>query len=507
MKKLKIHTHPKFLIAIVFLVFLFQSLIFYDPDFWWHIKVGELITKMGFPRTDPFSYTMATFPVVSHEWSIDVLLNVFYVNNTYWLLAIIFSAIALSAIFLAFKTAKLFISIPKGFSLYSTSIFLISSAGIVSYMGVRPQVLSWLFLSGLLYFLNWVLLKKKIKYLFILPFGFLLWANIHGSFAAGLIALAIFSLGYIIRTRELNIALAFASILSLCATLINPYGLEVWREVCSSVLDSSLRWRVQEWQPAVFSFNIALICLIAFSASFLYRYHRKFLLEEKLLYIFFLTQAISSTRHVPLWTIITIPVLLKGGAYLFYEVKKIKGSAPRLIVASKIIFVIFCIVFIVNSTTSMYKFGRISINNYYPTKAVEYLEQNSPVGNLFSEYAWGGYLIWSYPDKKVFIDGRMPSWRWNANITGETNNAMDDYIDLISGKLHHKKLFEKYNITTVLWPKLEASRELGQTSIWDSFQKSLGGGEPYYFNLAKDLERNNWRKVYEDDVAVIYSRE
>jgi len=42
---------------------------------------------------------------------------------------------------------------------------------------------------------------------------------------------------------------------------------------------------------------------------------------------------------------------------------------------------------------------------------------NNSVVKVFNTYHWGGYLIYTYPNAKVFVDGRMPAW---INEDGES---------------------------------------------------------------------------------------
>jgi len=42
----------------------------------------------------------------------------------------------------------------------------------------------------------------------------------------------------------------------------------------------------------------------------------------------------------------------------------------------------------------------------YPEKASEFLAREGIEGRLFNEVAFGGYLIWRFPGRGVFIDGR-----------------------------------------------------------------------------------------------------
>ena len=81
----------------------------------------------------------------------------------------------------------------------------------------------------------------------------------------------------------------------------------------------------------------------------------------------------------------------------------------------------------------------------YPEKIAAYLELNPCQGNIFNDYNYGGYLIWKLPSQKVFIDGRMPSWKqYNVDYFGLYDNT-------IKSTTTRAYVFSKYNIRCVLW--------------------------------------------------------
>ena len=49
-------------------------------------------------------------------------------------------------------------------------------------------------------------------------------------------------------------------------------------------------------------------------------------------------------------------------------------------------------------------------------------------GRSFSEYSWGGYLVWHLPEDKVFVDGRTDLFgdeiigEWRQVVQAEENN-------------------------------------------------------------------------------------
>lgn len=61
-------------LIIIWGMFLAIGVFRLDPDFGWHVKMGEYIEKYGIPVKDPFTYTMPNFDFVDHEWLTNVLM-------------------------------------------------------------------------------------------------------------------------------------------------------------------------------------------------------------------------------------------------------------------------------------------------------------------------------------------------------------------------------------------------------------------------------------------------
>src|ERR1700686_3345720 len=50
-----------------------------DPDFWWHLRSGQLILQNGgLLHTDPFTYTVSSHVWTMHEWLSEVLFALLY---------------------------------------------------------------------------------------------------------------------------------------------------------------------------------------------------------------------------------------------------------------------------------------------------------------------------------------------------------------------------------------------------------------------------------------------
>ena len=111
----------------------------------------------------------------------------------------------------------------------------------------------------------------------------------------------------------------------------------------------------------------------------------------------------------------------------------------------------------------------------YPYEAVIYLKENNMLGNTLNFYGWGGYLVWYLPESKVFIDGRMPSWRENGY------SVFEDYVSIALDKNKETGLLSdyitQYSIKYALLP-------------WDS-------------TFVDDLLKLGWEVAYTDNIAVI----
>ena len=143
----------------------------------------------------------------------------------------------------------------------------------------------------------------------------------------------------------------------------------------------------------------------------------------------------------------------------------------------------------------------LSEGEFYPREATVFLEKNLPSGQIFSEYGWGGYLSWKLPQKKVFIDGRMPSWRYKENPSGESGYIMKEYVDMLSDKVSYKEVFEKYGVEVVLWPQKRKARFLDALS--QKIEEWLFKKEAP-FDLTIELEKDGWKRVYEDNTSQIF---
>lgn len=454
------------ILVVALALFTQKAYFMLDPDFGWHIKLGELyLQNKKLFETDPFSYTMSSFKYIDHEWATNIFM--YYLYENFGKISLV--VISLLIVFLTLLVINKFT--PKEHSQLMTIIFL---GGVYFFFGVRPQILSWLFFAITIH----ELLKERFIFF---PILFFIWANLHGSFSAGIATVFIYIIASSLREKKIDQFKYLALFLSIIVTFINPYRAHIWREVWMTTTDSALKWRVTEWTPSIFTSSFFFFFILTLGSVIVYMFYKKIKLEVLTLFIFWGLQSLLAARHIPLFIIASMPVLIEGFDLMKEKVGKIKHAKKRLdFTLNKILPLFLLILFCLQLMFNLLFDPKIT-ESFYPVESVNYLNKHSTEGNLFSLYGWGGYLLWKYPDHKLFIDGRMPSWvNKNASET-QSKKAMDDYLEIIKNEdEEYKEYFEKYNIKIVLLSK-----------------------EQIYINFTNVLKENGWQVLYEDENEIM----
>ncbi len=522
------------LFLIIFLFSLNNSFNYLDPDLGWHLKAGEDIVKQKEVNTNNYyNYTLEDVDWVNHEWLLDVLSYIVYDNLGYIFLSLIFSLALVFVFYFLYKLLKSKYPSLKdkkvlSFNLSLFLYFLFSIIGIIAispHVGLRMQVFALLLFTILLFILEKINQNYQ-RYYFALPLIFLIWANIHGTFLLGL-GLIISFLGikilerilYNYNFKKINYSYLWNNkkiknffyliIVSILFTFINPYGLNLYKFLGgyknTFYLNHISEWLSQYTAP----FNFWQIGYLALTISLLlipylldkYR-NIKFNLWDVFLFVFFFYFAVSSRRHFPLFFIATLSSVIYLVNYLFIDNKKIftyaylRNKIDIKFLRAFIIFMVFL--------TSIFLLVQIDFTNKpffnycekYPCEAVDFLQKNKELQDkkMFNYYTWGGYLIWNLPQKKLFIDGRMPQ------VEYKEHTILEDYFsffnkDKIENKIkeHDIKLFL---LSNNLEPKKRSWLEEKIVNLENTDNKN------YLYSYLKNS--NNWDLIFNNDVSVIY---
>ena len=79
-----------------------------DPDFWWHLRAGQLIIQHGgLLGNDPFTYTVANHHWTMHEWLNEVLFAVEFAIGGLGLIVLVLCAVTWLGLLAIMQKARL----------------------------------------------------------------------------------------------------------------------------------------------------------------------------------------------------------------------------------------------------------------------------------------------------------------------------------------------------------------------------------------------------------------
>ena len=248
------------LLLLIIINFALQPLT--EPDFGWHLRTGLDVLQNGLPlpSADPYSHTMPDWPWVEHAWMTDVLVAGIY--SAFGALGVIlfFAVVTISAWLLGAAVASA--SVVFRWLACALSLWVA-----LPYLGARTQLITLLGLAVLSLLLKrWRDGSASVRW-WIPPF-FLVWANLHGGFVAGLLLLSLV-IGTTAIVRWLSDRQILSSgrldeplfswmevkwltaimAISACITLLNPYGWRLYVEIVDSLSNRFMLETLQEWQP------------------------------------------------------------------------------------------------------------------------------------------------------------------------------------------------------------------------------------------------------------------
>jgi hypothetical protein len=426
-----------------------------DPDFFWHITAGKLIAQTGqVPSTDPFSFTWFGKPWTPHEWLSEVIIYQL-VTSLGRIGALIVFGLFPAAIFAVLAAA---LTREVGARVLSLALpFSVGAFVLIGYVTLRPQAVSWLLLSILIWALLAARPEKPRHLLLLIPF-FVLWANLHGVYVIGLGVLGLYALFTLLGRTPMSPARGWVvGALAGCiaASMLTPAGpigiLYPLRYVEGG--DWGLA-NIQEWQtpnfhePAHMGFLLLLVALGLNGGR---------ATPGWLVALSWIGAAMGllALRNAPIAAVFAMPTLVMGLEARFRErdarrAKPRKPMAPSRQLGRRVMELFTALVIAVGSMAILIPRDLNAAIDYnlstrFPIAGVDALEHLAPDANVLAEYGWGGYVIYRLHDSggRVFVDGRNDMY---------SQQVLDDYSAIRAADPGWQQLADRYNVEALLFP-------------------------------------------------------
>ncbi len=469
-----------------------------DGDTGWHIRTGDYILEHhAVPHSDIFSFTRPAAPWYAWEWLSDVI---FSTLHRVWGV----KAVALLAGILVCGTATVLFGQMLwggGDIFFSLAAALLANGASMVHFLARPHLFTFLLLAISL----WILARDRKR-----PSGLIwllapitaLWVNLHGGFLALIVCLGLAAFGYGLQwlfsrnADDLFFLRRYAAVAAVCgvATLINPYGWGLHLHIIEYLRSSFVMDTVQEFQSPSFrgeymlQFEVLLLGGIAISGILLAK--KRFV--EALLILFWAQAALTSVRHVPIFVIISTPLIVgqlseswnewtrgktrNSIAGIFRDLgNEFSGKGLRLTIWIPIA------VIVVGMSMSSAKAGVWPTDfskDHFPIELVNrYQALLAPVSGqmprIFTSDQWGDYLTYRfYPRIRIFIDGR-------SDLFGAEFGK--EYLKIAQGGYEWESLLDRYRIDVAI--------------------------VPVEWPLGELLKRSpSWRVVKDDGLGILFER-
>lgn len=401
---------------------------FTDPDFYWHLKTGELIAQSGaIPAVDPFSYTFAGKPWVTHEWLTELLFYWTAQAGGFTALRLLPALAAATAFMLLYATARRLAGNELVASLATACFFI----AVIPSFTLRPQIFSFLCFATYLLVLVDFKYFRSTRLLWLLPTLMLVWVNLHGAFMLGIALLTAFIAAewgnrWLFPVRHARSAprlglLCMVLLATIAATLLNPQGLRILLYPFETVAMEASKGMIAEWHSPDFHELLPRVSLVGIFAWFIATVYarRKPDLTELMLPLLLIVAGLSAWRHLPLMAMVLLiffcamarhvdPATVLARSFRWKrrtpshtgkQVTRAQAGVVHLLALAGMVLIALA------GGVKTQREGETS--TYVAEGAARYLLANDIAGRMLNDYDLGGYLIYRlWPKQKVFIDGR-----------------------------------------------------------------------------------------------------
>lgn len=434
-----------------------------DPGTFWHLRLGRDILRTGtVPRHDHLTYSRAQASWVDQSWAFDVLLATI-VDRFGRSGATAITIVGLASLYAALA-ARL---IREGGSPPGACLTAFFAAGIGSvHFLIRPHLFT-------LFFVFWTAGACRARHrgdrkaLWPLPIVMIVWANLHGGFAAGSLILLVsfvaesLSGGWDDSRRRAAFEFALGFVVSVIAPLLNPYGFGLYRHVYELLVQQNVTDLIVEHQPISFGkpesrlleavlFALIGLGVVSKNKSDLFDWSHA---------LTWLYLALGSIRHAPLFALVAAPLLttLIDGSL---SSELLNGSLARAESSRARTWTFPCLigVTILGLVPLGVSFGGPDPKRW-PLDALTVLDRQPTDRRVFHELEWGGLIASECrPRRRSFIDDRF-------ELYGRA--AVLDYLDAMEGGPAWEDLFKKTPFDLVwIKPERALARRLSRDAEW-----------------------------------------
>ena len=438
-----------------------------DNSFFWHLRTGRLILDHGIPHADPYSFTAQGRHWLVQSWLAEAIYGA--VDRVAGLFGIRL-LVAVTGALVATLTYRLVLRLNHD-HLVAVGLTLAAIGSSFTLWSERPLFLGLLAFVLLLWTVEVPDGLLGRRPLVTVPILLWIWANVHGTFALGLLYLGLHVVGRWLdgappwQGRERLLCLATA--LGVAAIPVNPFGPGLLLFPIRLLDRGEILRQVTEWRsPQPQSVQGAMFAVwVAVFIACLVIGRRRVSRRDVLVALPFLLLAAWAERNIALAPLLGVAVAARAVAPA--TVRRDEGNALNRVVALALL-----------ALAAMWgvQAGRepnLDLSRY-PVAALRSVTGNGLLGQrMITTDQWAGYVILEHwPQQQVFADDRFDMYPLDV---------LRDLFRFSDADPSWPDILDRRRIDVVLWPRRA----------------------PIVGLLAAD---SRWERRYDDDLATVFVR-
>jgi hypothetical protein len=448
-----------------------------DPDLWGNVRFGLDILRSGsVPHLDPYSFTTDRI-WVNHEWLAEVVIgDAFRLGGVAGLILLKVAAAGSMLLLLGWALRREGVSSPMVFDVAAAAAIVLTFDQI---RYVRPQLLSLVAFAVLLCSLT-AARRGSPRALLWLPPLFAAWANLHGGWLVGGGIFALWTLASAVTgSRRHAMWCAAAGVVSLAATLLTPYGIQLWTFLRDTV--GFERADIVEWQPIYMlgwqsCLPWAATAALAISGVLMRREPLKTLPFERIVCVAVLAIASLMVARLQAFFALSVLFLLLPAISRAYEQARNRTTATVRGGQKRFLQVACAGVAVASLLVTTSNLTRLPIDPRWTPEsgAVAFLNAQPTERRLLLWFDWGGYALWHLaPRMRISMDGR----RETVYSPGLQDRHLRFYFDAPGGA--------------------SLPMDIAADYVWI----------PRTLPAVQRLEADGWHRLYEGEQSVIFGRD
>ncbi|HVA20725.1 MAG TPA: hypothetical protein VNN74_01320 [Candidatus Micrarchaeia archaeon] len=310
----------------------------FDPDFWWHLRVGLHILAAGVPQHNSYAYTAAGHVFITQEWGTEALFALLYRSAGMLPILLLFGAISWLGLVVGLARAHR-PGDPYGVLAGGGALWVLTSLQI---WGPRSQTLTFTLAAVLVALLDRHRRRGGRAILWAVPLV-ALWGNLHGGFVFGLGVFLVVLVGEALANALPGDAPALTAarvpwsrwrlgaavfVLAALAAMVNPNGPAVYRYPLELLSSHVAQQALQEWQsPDFHQHAMWPLLFLVVSTLLVAGRARRTALSDWLLAAAGLTLALYAVRDIPLFGLLVLPLWVDGAQGLLASVRRPAAAA------------------------------------------------------------------------------------------------------------------------------------------------------------------------------------